>query len=179
MNRPSKHAPIPMKPESAKPDKPESAKPDKPESAKPDGDSDRLQVEAADTDAIPLLTERLYVPTLPPVVSEDADAAPANPPAPASAAPAASATPEPSAPPPAPAAPVVDISEVRDTLLQDLERTLPGQIDSMIRREVSNAIDDAVFRVVAETQDALARAIGQVVERAVKEELDRLRKEAG
>ena len=61
----------------------------------------------------------------------------------------------------------------------DLERSLPGQIESMIRREVSNAIDDAVFRVVAETQDALARALGQVVERAVKEELNRLRNEGG
>ena len=152
----------------------------KPEKVKPDGDSERLQVEATDAEAIPLLTERLYVATLPPVVGEDCDAAPApSPSATASAPPTASAAPEPIVPPPGPAAPVVDISEVRDTLLQDLERTLPAQIDSMIRREVSNAIDDAVFRVVAETQDALARAIGQVVERAVKEELDRLRNEGG
>ena len=104
-------------------------------------DSDRPAARStADADAIPLLTERLYVATLPPVA---------------------------------------DISAVRDAVLDDLERSLPGQIESMIRREVSNAIDDAVFRVVAETQDALARALGQVVERAVRDELTRLRNEDG
>lgn len=155
----------------------------KPESVKPDGDTDRQAAPATDANAIPLLTERLYVATLPPLVSEDVGAEPTSAGPAAPSPPAASATPEAAEPPaaaaPAGAAPVVDISEVRDTLLEDLERTLPGQIDSMIRREVSNAIDDAVFRVVAETQDALARAIGQVVERAVKEEINRLRKEGG
>jgi hypothetical protein len=152
----------------------------KPESTKPDADTERHPAEATDAEAIPLLTERLYVATLPPVVSEDVGAAAASSASAASAVPpVASAAPESAAPPPPRAAPVVDISEVRDTLLEDLERTLPTQIDSMIRREVSNAIDDAVFRVVAETQDALARVIGQVVERAVKEEINRLRKEGG
>jgi hypothetical protein len=169
---------------------------------KPDSDSDRPAPPPVDTDAIPLLTERLYVATLPPVVEpvEQAAGVPSNEGSPSSADQAAA---EPSRPAPAGAPatpalpgsmagaaagvvaaaaappPVLDISVVREALLDDLERALPGQIESMIRREVSNAIDDAVFRVVAETQDALARAIGQVVERAVREELTRLRNEGG
>ena len=162
-------------------------------------DSDRPAARStADADAIPLLTERLYVATLPPVADDDdAVAAPeaeapaaalddqppaaqhvAHAPSPAEvAAPTAAAAAL--ATPAAAAVPVADISAVRDAVLDDLERSLPGQIESMIRREVSNAIDDAVFRVVAETQDALARALGQVVERAVRDELTRLRNEGG
>jgi hypothetical protein len=168
---------------------------------KPDSDSDRPAPPPVDTDAIPLLTERLYVATLPPVVEpvEQAAGAPSNEDSPSSAEQAAAeqsrpvpaATPVTAAVPGSAGAaagaaataavpqPVLDISVVREALLDDLERALPGQIESMIRREVSNAIDDAVFRVVAETQDALARAIGQVVERAVREELTRLRNEGG
>ena len=173
---------------------------------KSDSDSDRPAPPPADVDAIPLLTERLYVATLPPVIDEatageaedaaaedvaaegpaaaaapasEADAAPVDvqPPSDVVVAPAESPVAAAAVVPPA--QPLLDIGVVRDALLDDLERILPGQIESMIRREVSNAIDDAVFRVVAETQDALARAIGQVVERAVREELNRLRNEGG
>ena len=44
---------------------------------KPDSDTDRPAPAHADADAIPLLTERLYVATLPPVVeaAEEAGAA--------------------------------------------------------------------------------------------------------
>jgi Flp pilus assembly protein TadG len=170
------------------------------ETMKSHSESDRPTPSRADADAIPLLTERLYVTTLPPVIDEaeaDAvqgavkDAAAAD--VPATAADAAPVEVQPAvdiavalADSPVgpttvvpPAQPMLDIGVVRDALLDDLERILPGQIESMIRREVSNAIDDAVFRVVAETQDALARAVGQVVERAVREELNRLRNEGG
>ena len=159
-------------------------------------DSDRPAARStADADAIPLLTERLYVATLPPVADDDDAVAAPEAEAPAAAledqppaaqhvahapAPAEVAAPTAAAAALAAAAvPVADISAVRDAVLDDLERSLPGQIESMIRREVSNAIDDAVFRVVAETQDALARALGQVVERAVRDELTRLRNEGG
>ena len=161
-------------------------------------DSDRPAARStADADAIPLLTERLYVATLPPVTDDDDAASETGAPAPTledqppaapdvaqhvAHAPAAAEVAAPAAvvaTPAAAAVPVADISAVRDAVLDDLERSLPGQIESMIRREVSNAIDDAVFRVVAETQDALARALGQVVERAVRDELTRLRNEGG
>ena len=168
---------------------------------KPDSDSDRPTTPSqANGDAIPLLTERLYVATLPPVMDEDevagvpepaAAPAPVSMPEPVAEAAAAASEAQPAADEPGATeqateetavprvTPVSDIGIVRDALLDDLERSLPGQIESMIRREVSNAIDDAVFRVVAETQDALAHAIGQVVERAVREELNRLRNESG
>ena len=158
-------------------------------------DSDRPAAPSTPgADAIPLLTERLYVATLPPVADDDDAASETSAPAPTledqppaaqdvAHAPAAADVATPAAAalaiPAGAAVPVADISAVRDAVLDDLERSLPGQIESMIRREVSNAIDDAVFRVVAETQDALARALGQVVERAVRDELTRLRNEDG
>ena len=160
-------------------------------------DSDRPAAPSTPgADAIPLLTERLYVATLPPVTDDDDAASETGAPAPTledqppaaqdvAHAPAAAEVAAPAAAaaalaiPAGAAVPVADISAVRDAVLDDLERSLPGQIESMIRREVSNAIDDAVFRVVAETQDALARALGQVVERAVRDELTRLRNEDG
>lgn len=138
-----------------------------------------------DDASIPVLTERLTLPpleldfTLPPVPTlTGTPAAPrietgatvaADVPAPA----------EPSLPVEAP--PPAEVPwgrveiELREAILRDLAERLPTDVEGIVRRQMSVAIDAAVQRLASEARLALASSLREIVDRAVRAELERLR----
>ncbi|GAB4471669.1 MAG: hypothetical protein OHK0044_14940 [Burkholderiaceae bacterium] len=140
-------------------------------------------VTPVDDDAsIPVLTERLTLPpleldfTLPPAPTvagqpteaPAADAPQAPAPAPAASAPAA-------APPPAEVPWGRVEIELREAILRDLAERLPTDVEGIVRRQMSVAIDAAVQRLASEARLALASSLREIVDRAVRAELERLR----
>jgi hypothetical protein len=126
-----------------------------------------------DDASIPVLTERL---TLPPL-ELDFTLPPAQPPNAAEAEAPASAA----APSPVTAQPPADLPwnridiELREAILRDLAERLPSDVEGIVRRQMSVAIDAAVQKLAAEARLALAISLREIVGRAVRAELERLR----
>lgn len=66
-------------------------------------------------------------------------------------------------------------TELREMILLDIARRLPTEVESIVRRHLDNAIEDAIRRFTAEVRIALAGSLREIVDRAVKSELDRLK----
>ncbi len=145
----------------------------------------RAAVALDDDASIPVLTERLTLPpleldfTLPPAPT--VSGAPTQaPPATESPAPAAA---ELSAPPPAAASDEpfgqllsgTDEIELREAILRDLAERLPTDVEAIVRRQMSVAIDAAIQRLAQQVRRALAGSLREIVDRAVRAELQRLR----
>ncbi|MCX8115776.1 MAG: CoA transferase, partial [Burkholderiaceae bacterium] len=60
-------------------------------------------------------------------------------------------------------------------ILRDLAERLPTDVEGIVRRQMSVAIDAAVQRLAAEARLALASSLREIVDRAVRAELERLR----
>jgi len=65
-------------------------------------------------------------------------------------------------------------SNLREMILLDLARRLPTEVEAIVRRHLDGAIEDAIKRFSAEVRIALAGSLREIVDRAVKAELDRL-----
>lgn len=141
----------------------------------------RVPAPVEDDASIPVLTERLTLPpleldfTLPPAptVTGTPTEAPLSV-APEAPAPAA-ATPPVAAPPPAEVPWGRVEIELREAILRDLAERLPTDVEGIVRRQMSVAIDAAVQRLAAEARLALASSLREIVDRAVRAELERLR----
>jgi len=148
-----------------------------------------------DDASIPVLTERLTLPpleldtSLPRELVLDstppaAAAAPAPVPVPAPArAPAPAARPV-AATRPAPAADTTAVGshwtrielELRASILRDIAESLPQEVDAIVRGRMSDALDKLLSQLADETRMALATSLRDIVEHAVRAELDRLRR---
>ncbi len=137
-----------------------------------------------DDPSIPVLTERLTLPpldldfTLPPAPT--ATDAPTPPPTEsANAVPEAPAAAGSS--PPREATPPGQVPwgryeiELREAILRDLAERLPTDVEGIVRRQMSVAIDAAVQRLASEARLAIASSLREIVDRAVRAELERLR----
>jgi hypothetical protein len=144
----------------------------------------------ADDPSIPVLTERLTLPpldldfTLPPA---PADTRPTE--APTTVVPQPPAPPAPSpleAPPASDQASALPLSapgvpwprveiELRESILRELAERLPTDVEGIVRRQMNVAIDAAVQRLASEARLALASSLREIVDRAVRAELERLR----
>ncbi|MCK6428439.1 MAG: hypothetical protein L6Q72_05065 [Burkholderiaceae bacterium] len=141
----------------------------------------RATTPVEDDASIPVLTERLTLPpleldfTLPPaptVTGTPTEAPPTV--APEAPAPVAS-TPTVAAPPPAEVPWGRVEIELREAILRDLAERLPTDVEGIVRRQMSVAIDAAVQRLASEARLALASSLREIVDRAVRAELERLR----
>jgi hypothetical protein len=65
-------------------------------------------------------------------------------------------------------------TELREMILLDIARRLPTEVEAIVRRHLDNAIEEAIRRFAAEVRIALAGSLREIVDRAVKAELDRL-----
>jgi hypothetical protein len=65
--------------------------------------------------------------------------------------------------------------ELRASILQDIAESLPREVDAIVRSRMSEAVDRLVSQLAAETRLALAASLRDIVEHAVRAELDRLR----
>lgn len=73
--------------------------------------------------------------------------------------------------------------ELRESILRELAERLPRDVEAIVRRHMANALDEAiesattalVARVAAEARLALASSMREIVDHAVKAELERLR----
>ena len=65
-------------------------------------------------------------------------------------------------------------TELREMILLELARRLPMEVEAIVRRHLEKAIDDAIRRFAVEVRIALAGSLREIVDRAVKQELDRL-----
>jgi len=65
-------------------------------------------------------------------------------------------------------------TDLREMILLELARRLPTEVETIVRRHLENAIDEAIRRFAAEVRIALAGSLREIVDRAVKAELDRL-----
>jgi hypothetical protein len=152
-----------------------------------------------DDASIPVLTERLTLPpleldtTLPPDASLQIDTSlpqepPRQAPAPRAAPPAAAPASPPRAAAPAPSSPAgagdvitsgshwtrIEV-ELRSSILQSVAEALPREVDAIVRSRMSEAIDQLVTQLAAETRLALAASLRDIVDHAVRVELNRLR----
>jgi hypothetical protein len=65
-------------------------------------------------------------------------------------------------------------TDLREMILLELARRLPTEVETIVRRNLDGAIEDAIRRFAAEVRIALAGSLREIVDRAVKAELDRL-----
>lgn len=65
-------------------------------------------------------------------------------------------------------------TDLREMILLDIARRLPAEVDVIVRRHLDGAIEDAIRRFTAEVRIALAGSLREIVDRAVKAELERL-----
>ena len=65
-------------------------------------------------------------------------------------------------------------TDLREMILLDLARRLPTEVEAIVRRHLEGAIEEAIRRFAAEVRIALAGSLREIVDRAVKSELDRL-----
>jgi len=159
----------------------------------------------SDDASIPMLTERLTLPpleldtTLPCDPGEELPPAPVETPAPvfratlppmippAPQAPAAALPPAPAALPASALAPFaveapspgghwtrIEV-ELRASILNELAESLPQEVDAIVRSRMSEAIDRLIGQLAAETRLAMAASLRDIVDHAVRTELDRLR----
>ncbi len=66
-------------------------------------------------------------------------------------------------------------AELRERILLSLARQLPTEVDTIVRRHLETAIEEAVRRFTAEVRIALAGSLREIVDRAVKAELERIK----
>jgi hypothetical protein len=138
-----------------------------------------------DDPSIPVLTERLTLPpldldfTLPPAPTVTGTPTEPRIESEATVAPEAPAPAEPSSPVEAP--PPAEVPwgrveiELREAILRDLAERLPTDVEGIVRRQMSVAIDAAVQRLASEARLAIASSLREIVDRAVRAELQRLR----
>lgn len=138
-----------------------------------------------DDASIPVLTERLTLPpldldfTLPPAPTVTGTPTEPRIESEATVAPEAPAPAEPSSPVEAP--PPAEVPwgrveiELREAILRDLAERLPTDVEGIVRRQMSVAIDAAVQRLASEARLAIASSLREIVDRAVRAELERLR----
>ncbi len=143
----------------------------------------------ADDPSIPVLTERLTLPeleldfTLPPApstvsvtVADEPEPAPITAPAPAAAPAIEAESALASAGPATQGAHWKRIEiELRESILAELAQRLPQDVESIVRQQMATAIDAAVNRLAQEARLALATSLRDIVDRAVRAELERLR----
>jgi hypothetical protein len=65
-------------------------------------------------------------------------------------------------------------SNLREMILLELARRLPTEVEAIVRRHLDGAIEDTIRRLTTEVRIALAGSLREIVDRAVKAELDRL-----
>jgi len=65
-------------------------------------------------------------------------------------------------------------SNLREMILLGLARRLPTEVETIVRRHLDRAIEEAVRRFTTEVRIALAGSLREMVDRAIKAELDRL-----
>ncbi|HUL66895.1 MAG TPA: hypothetical protein VLW55_20005 [Burkholderiaceae bacterium] len=65
-------------------------------------------------------------------------------------------------------------TDLREMILLELARRLPTEVETIVRRHLEGAIEEAIRRFAAEVRIALAGSLREIVDRAVKAELDRL-----
>src|SRR5262245_24461713 len=66
-------------------------------------------------------------------------------------------------------------TDLREMILLELARRLPTEVEAIVGRHLEGAIDEAIRRFGAEVRIALAGSLREMVDRAVKTELDRLK----
>jgi hypothetical protein len=66
-------------------------------------------------------------------------------------------------------------AELREMILLELARRLPTEVETIVRRHLDGAIEEAVRRFAAEARIALAGSLREIVDRAVRSELDRIK----
>jgi hypothetical protein len=140
-----------------------------------------------DDDTIPVLTERLTLPSLeldislPPgsVPEPDRPTAPARTPEPRekAAAPAAAVVVSPPASPPP--APPIDWAAVeqnaRETLLRELQPRLAAELDRQLRERLQPTLVRMLLATVAELRPSIEAAVRDAVSRAIAAEIARQR----
>ncbi len=65
--------------------------------------------------------------------------------------------------------------ELRAAILREIAEQLPREVDAIVRNRMSATIDRMLSSLAAETRLAVAASLGEIVERAVHAELERLR----
>jgi len=65
--------------------------------------------------------------------------------------------------------------ELRTSILNELAQALPLEVDAIVRNKMGDAIDRMIQQLAAETRLAIAGSLRDIVEHAVRSELDRLR----
>lgn len=65
-------------------------------------------------------------------------------------------------------------TDLREMILLELARRLPTEVETIVRHHLEGAIEEAIRRFAAEVRIALAGSLREIVDRAVKAELDRL-----
>lgn len=75
-----------------------------------------------------------------------------------------------------PAAPALDEVELREAILIELANSLPQDVESIVRQQMEIAIERAIKRFAADVRMAIAASIREILDRAVKAELERRKK---
>jgi hypothetical protein len=65
--------------------------------------------------------------------------------------------------------------DLRASILNELAQALPQEVDAIVRSRMDDAIERLVGQLAAETRLAVAASLRDIVEHAVRAELDRLR----
>jgi len=65
-------------------------------------------------------------------------------------------------------------TDLREMILLEIARRLPTEVEAIVRRHLEGAIEEAIRRFAAETRIALAASLREIVDRAVRTELDRI-----
>ncbi|HUN91176.1 MAG TPA: hypothetical protein VMU33_03900 [Burkholderiaceae bacterium] len=159
--------------------------------------TERVTVPARPTRSAPAFSLDIELPAPPaaapapvPAASQPPPAAavPAPPPPPPSPAVAPAASPAPSAlplsPPSPPSPPAasprpapwgrIEI-ELREAILNDLAERLPQEVEEIVRRHMGGAIEAMIDRLSVDTRIAVAASLREIVDHAVKAELERMR----
>jgi hypothetical protein len=126
---------------------------------------------------IPVLTERVSVPprTVKPMPAFTLDTElPTGPLAASFSGRQRVTTPEIPPPPGAVASGRLEI-ELRESILHDLAHRLPQEVEAIVRRHMAGAIDAMVEKLSADTRVAVAASLREIVDHAVKAELERLK----
>ena len=66
-------------------------------------------------------------------------------------------------------------ADLREMILLEIARRLPTEVEAIVRRHLDGAIEETIRRFTAEVRIALAGSLREMVDRAVKAELDRLK----
>ena len=127
-----------------------------------------------DDESIPVLTERLTLPALDldfalPAIEQPTHA---EPPA---AVPAATQwrPAEPPAPQPPPLPPPPTAEELRDAVLKTVLEQLPDEIEALVQQQLRPAVEASIENLSAEVSQTLRTTLVEIVERAVRDALNK------